>query len=103
LIGRKEDIINIRGMETAPGEIEEILKQYKGVCDAAVIGAPSRDKLSPVIIKAFIVVKDNFKDLSSLKNHCINRLEGYKIPQEFKIIKKIPRSDNGKILRKRLS
>ena len=102
LIGREEDIINIRGMKAAPGEIEEIIKQFKGICDAAVIGYPSGDKLSPVIIKAFIVVGENFKDLTSLKNHCINHLESYKIPQEFKIIKKIPRSEYGKILRNQL-
>jgi long-chain acyl-CoA synthetase len=99
LLGRKEDIINIRGMKAASGEIEEILKQYKGICDAAVIGCLSGDKLSQVIIKAFIVVEDSFIDFTSLKNHCINHLESYKIPQEFKIIKKIPRSDSGKILR----
>ena len=40
-IGRKDDVINLGGLKVSPEEIEEVLINFNGICDSAVIGIKS--------------------------------------------------------------
>lgn len=103
LMGRKEEILNVGGMKIAPGEIEKILLKYDNIKEAAVVAINTQNSLTPKIIKAFIVLKDEKKSvgLQDLRKFCLKEMEGYKIPQALEILSELPKTDSGKI--KRLS
>jgi acyl-coenzyme A synthetase/AMP-(fatty) acid ligase len=90
-------------MKIAPGEIEKILLKYDNIKEAAVVAINTQNSLTPKIIKAFIVLKDEKKSvgLQDLRKFCLKEMEGYKIPQALEILSELPKTDSGKI--KRLS
>ncbi len=96
--GRKKDMINVRGFNVYPREIEELLYKQPGVKEAACVGIkhPHRGEV-PV---AF-VVGDSI-DERSLLRYLRTNLASYKVP--VKIIKKdkLPKNTTGKILKREL-
>jgi long-chain acyl-CoA synthetase len=104
LEGRRDDIFNIGGMKVVPVEVEDVLKKYEGIDNAAVVPIePSETEPLPVL-KAYLVVNERWKagDLADLKRFCLNFLEAYKVPAEFELIDRIPTSESGKKMRNKL-
>ena len=101
LVGRKDDLINIGGEKVFPKEIEDILKLMEKIDDVAVKGIT--DALLGQIVKAFIVTKNgvHLKD-DEIYSFCKGKLENYKIPRIIKFLDKLPKNDQGKLLRKKL-
>lgn len=101
VLGRKDDIINYKGIKISPEEIEENVRKYKEVVDCACV--PKEDNLSGQIPKLFIVVRD--KEVFQ-KEDMFAFLKKYidenKVPKELEIIDEIPRTYNGKIHRMKL-
>jgi long-chain acyl-CoA synthetase len=101
LVGRKDDLINVGGEKVFPKEIEDVLKQIDEIDDVAVKGIP--DKLLGQIIKAYIVTKNGIelKD-NEIYSFCKGKLENYKIPKTIEFLEKLPKNDQGKLLRNKL-
>jgi acyl-CoA synthetase (AMP-forming)/AMP-acid ligase II len=81
-----------------PDAVEEVLRLSSAVDDVAVVGAPDA-RLGEVPV-AFLVgrpVPD--PELDAL---CREHLVAYKVPVAFHWIDELPRSEVGKVLRKRL-
>ena len=99
LLGRSQEIINVGGLKVSPVEIEEVLLRYEGIKEAVVTTVESIDKILQSRIKAFLVVTDTkrFHDFEELKRYCNAELEAYKIPDEFEVVNKIPKSISRKI------
>lgn len=95
-LGRKNDMIKIRGERVSPKEIENILTCYSGVAEAAVIGIP--DPVLGEVPKAF-VVKSSSSDVSEeeLKKYAAEHMERVMVPQTMEFIKSLPKTPNGKI------
>jgi long-chain acyl-CoA synthetase len=101
LIGRKDDLINIGGEKVFPKEIEDIIGSMKEIDEVAVKGIP--DKLLGQIVQAYIVTKQEMlvKD-QDIVLFCKGKLENYKIPRIFTYLSKLPKNEQGKILRSNL-
>lgn len=99
LVGRKSDIISIGGLKVAPDEIEDIIKQYSGIVDCACVGK-SNDIAGQVLV-LFIVVNEEYNG-KEIYDFIKDNLEPYKSPKEIHIIEEIPKTFNGKILRRKL-
>ena len=97
-LGRKDEIINIGGMKVSPAEIEDIILQYDGISEVAVVGIVSSDDIINEIIKAFIVIKNELS-IKDLEKFCLENMESYKLPSEFEIVDSIPKTNSGKIQR----
>ena len=96
--GRAGDLINRGGNKVFPDSVEEVLRLSSAVDDVAVVGAPD-ERLGEVPV-AFLVgrpVPD--AELDAL---CREHLVAYKVPVAFHWIGELPRSEVGKVLRKRL-
>lgn len=99
---RKKDMLLVNGINVYPREIEEILYQYPGVMEAAVVGRKDARKGEAPI--AFLVptqedVVFNAKEvLGFLRQH----LADYKVPKEIVQLKSLPRNATGKILKTEL-
>jgi malonyl-CoA/methylmalonyl-CoA synthetase len=94
LQGRKSDLIISGGFNIYPREIEEFLEEQSGVAEAAIVGAPDRARGQVPV--AYLVVKDGF-DQSAVEAACRAQLASFKMPREFVIVDKLPRTALGKI------
>jgi long-chain acyl-CoA synthetase len=95
---RKKDMLLVNGINVYPREIEEILYQYPGVKDAAVIGKPDPRKGEQPI--AFVSPNDGaLLDEKAIQHFVRRKLADYKVPRKVVILPVLPRNATGKILK----
>jgi acyl-CoA synthetase (AMP-forming)/AMP-acid ligase II len=105
LTGRLREVINHGGHKIAPREIEEVLLTHPSVAEVAVVGQP--DPLYGERVVAYVVPDQQARpqaDLGELlRTQCLNRLSAYKVPSEFALVARLPRTSTGKVRRHLLS
>ncbi|MCZ7582012.1 MAG: acyl-CoA synthetase [Deltaproteobacteria bacterium] len=100
--GRADDLMTSFGYRVSPVEVESILAAHPDVAECAVTTVPVRDG-SKHIITGFVHVKEGCAfDTVSLDRYCRKHLAAYKCPRAYRQVDKIPRTPNGKILRRAL-
>jgi acyl-coenzyme A synthetase/AMP-(fatty) acid ligase len=102
IVGRRGNFIKTLGTEKVqPQEIEAVLEACPGVAEAAVFGWA--DPAGGERIAALIVATDGASPADSdLARFVLDRLGAARVPAIFRHVAVIPRSANGKILRKQL-
>ena len=101
LLGRKGDVINVGGNKVAPEEIENVAKKIPGIADCGVV--PAEDPHRGSVPKIFVqMAKGAEFDPIFIRSQLAASLEPYKVPVYIEQIALIPRSFNGKLLRKKL-
>lgn len=100
LVDRKKDMIIVSGFNVYPNEVEEVIAAHPGVLEVGVIGVPSEH--SGELVKAFIVKKDPNLTKQSIMQFCHDKLTRYKIPKIIEFRESLPKSNIGKILRRKL-
>lgn len=99
IVDRKKDVIISGGITIYPKEIEEMLLQFNGIAEAAVIGIPHPEWGET--IKAVFSGHSNI-DIEKLKGYLSENLAGYKVPRILKQLNSLPRNASGKILKQQL-
>jgi long-chain acyl-CoA synthetase len=98
---RKKDMLLVNGLNVYPREIEEVLYQFPGVHEAAVIGvADARKGEQPLAVVS--AGAGGTLDAPAMLQFLRERLADYKLPREIIILPELPRNDTGKILKTRL-
>jgi len=101
IVDRKRDIIKTSGFLVFPAEVEEQLRLFPGVAEAAVFGVPDADKGEAV--KALIVPRSDVRlDLVALERHCKEHLSKHKRPRQIEVVRELPKNFLGKVLRRKL-
>jgi len=100
IVDRKKDMILVSGFNVFPNEIEDEVATHDGVLECAAIGIPH--EVSGEIVKVFVVKKDDTLTEQDVINHCRERLTGYKIPKLVEFRQELPKTNVGKILRRKL-
>ncbi|HVS38978.1 MAG TPA: AMP-binding protein [Gemmataceae bacterium] len=101
IVDRKRDIIKTSGFLVFPAEVEEVIRAFPGVGEAAVIGAPDAERGETV--KALIVPQGDVKlDMGALEAHCRLHLSKHKRPRQFDVVGELPKNFLGKVLRRKL-
>jgi long-chain acyl-CoA synthetase len=104
LTDRSADLIVRGGVNIYPAEVEAVLLQHAAVRDVAVVGVPNLEWGEEV--KG--VVEPSSDDIApaelgkELIEFCRARLARFKCPRSIDIVDKLPRSDNGKLYKRRL-
>lgn len=99
MLGRIDDVIVCGGQKISPVEIEDVCNRYDGIDECAVIGVD--DELMGQIAKLFIVTNDRYNE-ADLVQFLNDRLEGFQVPKVIQVIKEIPKTFNGKPLKREL-
>lgn len=99
IVGRKKEMVNVRGLNVYPREIEEVLYQNPKIKEAAIIGIADAHKGE--VPKGFVVLKEG----QSATEHEIiqylrDRLAPYKIPKYIEFRTVLPKNTTGKILKR---
>jgi long-chain acyl-CoA synthetase len=95
---RKKDMLLVNGINVYPREIEEVIYQFPGVKEAAVIGVPDARKGEQPM--AFVAANDGtVLDDRALLQFVRSQLADYKIPRKVVMLPALPRNATGKILK----
>ncbi|MGB1207448.1 MAG: AMP-binding protein [Chitinophagales bacterium] len=100
IVDRKKDMILVSGFNVYPNEIEDVIASHDGVLEVACIGVP--DEKSGEAVKVFVVKKDQNLTEQDLRDYCAEHLTGYKKPRHYAFKDDLPKSNVGKILRRKL-
>ncbi|MBK8562621.1 MAG: AMP-binding protein [Saprospiraceae bacterium] len=100
IVDRKKDMILVSGFNVYPNEIEDVAIEHPKVLECAAIGIP--DEKSGEVVKLFVVKKDDSLTEKELIEHCRSGLTGYKVPKSVEFRKELPKTNVGKILRRKL-
>ena len=96
---RKKDMLLVNGINVYPREIEEVLYQFPGVKEAAVVGKPDHRRGEQPV--AFVAAMEGatLEATESLQHFLRKRLADYKVPRSFVLLPQLPRNATGKILK----
>lgn len=101
IAGRKKEMVNVRGLNVYPREIEEVLYQNSKIKEAAVIGIADLHKGE--VPKAFVVLKDGMQASEhEILQFLREKLAPYKIPKYIEFRISLPKNTTGKILKRLL-
>ena len=101
IVERKNDMIISGGVNVYPREIEEVLYKHEAVSEAAVIGVP--DDHWGESVKAIVVLKESARATGEeIIQFCGEHLAGYKKPKSVEFWKELPKSPQGKILKREI-
>jgi O-succinylbenzoic acid--CoA ligase len=102
VLDRRTDLVISGGENVYPAEIEAILLEHPAVSEVGVTGIPDADLGARVV--AWVVLSAGCAaDSAQLQSFCRSRLAGYKLPREFRFVDALPRTDGGKLQRRRLA
>ena len=100
IVDRIKDMILVSGFNVYPNEVEDVVAMHEGVLECAAIGVP--DPKSTEAVKVFIVKKDPNLTPQAVKDFCRDKLTGYKMPKHIEFAEELPKSNVGKILRRKI-
>jgi len=100
IVDRKKDMILVSGFNVYPNEIEDVAITHPKVLECAAIGMP--DEKSGEVVKLFVVKKDKSLTEKEMIDHCRQSLTGYKVPKSVTFREELPKTNVGKILRRKL-
>ncbi|WP_459947705.1 AMP-binding protein, partial [Desulfocastanea catecholica] len=101
LADRKKEMIISGGENIYPREVEEVLYRHPAVLEAAVIGVPDSYWVERVHAIVVFIPGESVTD-KELKDFCKRHLASYKSPKSFDFVDSLPKSPQGKILKRNL-
>jgi long-chain acyl-CoA synthetase len=99
VVDRIKELIITGGFNVSPSEVEEALRAFPGVADAAVVGLPSahsgEDVVAAIVLQAGASVGE-----ADIREFARDGLAAYKVPRRIVIVEELPKSLIGKVLRR---
>jgi propionyl-CoA synthetase len=103
ILGRTDDVINVAGHRIGTREVEEVINSHSDIAESAAIGV--YDDIKGQVIHCFAVVRQGAaRGESELKNEILDiilgRLGAIARPAAIYIVRQLPRTRSGKIVRR---
>jgi fatty-acyl-CoA synthase len=93
---RYKDMIISGGENVYPAEVESALLELDGVDEAAVIGVPD-EKWGEVGLALLVPSPGATLDPDAVRTALRERLAGFKVPQQVRVVDQLPKTATGKI------
>ena len=100
IVDRKKEMILVSGFNVYPNEVEDAIASCLGVLEVGVIGMPDPKSTEKVV--AYVVKKDQSLTQEKVIAHCKEFLTNYKVPKEVYFTDELPKTNVGKILRRKI-
>src|SRR5688572_2275373 len=95
---RKKDMLLVNGINVYPREVEEVIYQFPGVKEAAVVSRPDPRKGEQPV--AFVSANEGATiESKALIQFLRGKLADYKVPRVITIVPALPRNATGKVLK----
>ena len=99
-LGRRKEMLKVRGMSVFPGEVETLLARHPAVQGSGVIGRQDDEKGEVPV--AFVELKPGISITEAgLAAWCRDNMAGYKVP-EIRFIHPLPLTATGKVAKEEL-
>jgi len=98
-VSRTDDIIKTRGEKVAPHEIEMHLANLEAVAEARVFGVPD-DLLGEAVVAEIVLREGQTLTQAEVQRHLRMTIEPVKVPKIVQFVDALPKSTNGKVLRR---
>jgi long-chain acyl-CoA synthetase len=104
LTGRSAELILIGGSNIYPAEIDDTLLLHPDVHDAAAVGVPNEEWGEEVraVVRLVDGAEPTPERAEAILAFCRERLPTIKVPRSVEFVDEVPRSEAGKVYRKRL-
>ncbi|QEW07775.1 AMP-binding protein [Nitrincola iocasae] len=100
IVDRAKDMILVSGFNVYPNEVEDVFCSHPAILECAAIGVA--DEHSGEAVKLIAVARDEIPDIKELKDWSKERLTRYKIPKYIEFVADLPKTNVGKVLRRKL-
>ena len=101
IVDRKKDMINVRGLNVYPAEIERVLLNHSKIKEAAVVGV--LDNYKGEVPKAFVVLQEGGKLTNAeITGYLRKKIASYKIPKFIEFCQSLPKTATGKVAKNKL-
>lgn len=100
IVDRKKEMILVSGFNVYPNEVENAIALHPKVVETGVIGMPDEKSTEKVV--AYVVAKDKSLTAEEVIAHCKENLTNYKVPREVYFADELPKTNVGKILRRKI-
>ncbi|MGZ6228620.1 MAG: acyl-CoA synthetase [Candidatus Binataceae bacterium] len=101
-VSRSDDLIKSRAYLISPKEVESALMEHPAVLEAAVVGIP--DPQVGARVKGFVALRAGYAASDALAEEIRAYVRGviapYKVPHQVEFLAELPKTPNGKILRR---
>jgi long-chain acyl-CoA synthetase len=99
--GVKKRMINRAGMNVYPAEVENVIREYPGVADVAVVG--HEDPVRGEEVLAFVVPAAGTElEPRAVIGYVRDQIAAYKAPRKLHLVESIPRGPEGNVRREAL-
>jgi O-succinylbenzoic acid--CoA ligase len=98
VLDRRSDRMVVGGENVSPAEVERALRSHPSVLDVAVAGVPA-GSWGHEVAAAVVLRPGASLTLQGLRDHAMEALAGFKLPRRLHILRELPRSASGKLLR----
>ncbi|PWI48259.1 hypothetical protein CEE45_07335 [Candidatus Heimdallarchaeota archaeon B3_Heim] len=105
IVDRIKDMINVSGMKVYSRVIDDTLHTHPAVRMAGVIGLPDPDRPGSERVKAFVILRDEFKETTTsddILDFCKETLPPYAVPKQIEIRDFLPLTRVMKLDKKKL-
>ena len=100
IVDRAKDLIIVSGFNVYPNEIEDVVSSHPDVVECAAVGIA--DARTGEAVQLFVVSSNEALTDADIRAWCKERLSRYKIPREIMFTHDLPKSNIGKVLRRKL-
>jgi long-chain acyl-CoA synthetase len=99
IVDRVKDMINVAGFKVWPAEVEQVLYRHPAVREVAIYGVS--DPVKGEAVRAAIVLRDGAAVTGEeIIAFCRERMAVYKAPAAVELVRELPKSATGKILKR---
>ena len=99
IVDRIKELIITGGFNVAPSEVEECLRDFTGIVDAAVVGLPDAHS-GEAVVAAVVLAEGATLDADAARAFVREQLTPYKVPKRIVVVDELPKSLIGKVLRR---
>lgn len=100
IVDRKKEMILVSGFNVYPNEVENAIALHPKVLEVGVIGMPDEKSTEKVV--AYVVPRDKSVTADEIIAHTKQSLTNYKVPREVYFVEELPKTNVGKILRRKI-
>ena len=105
IVDRIKDMINVSGMKVYSRVVDDIIYEHPAVSEVGVIGIPDPERPGSERVKAFIMLKPEFKGkvtADDIIEYCKEKLPPYAVPKFVEFKKDLPLTLAMKIFKRKL-
>jgi acyl-coenzyme A synthetase/AMP-(fatty) acid ligase len=97
LLGRTDDLVNVRGKKVNPREVETVLAQLSGVVEVAVFGVLLPHRKDEVLRAVVACRPGDGLSAEQVRAFCGEHLAAHKVPRSVILVPEMPRTSRGKL------